>query len=144
MHRVSPEALSPPQARKPLLPTARAPLLLEPDKCTFRSCQKQREGGRGAVTAKQSPTRKNNSNALPPFLISGCTGSLMLCMGVLQLQRGEANFQMRCPGSSLQWHLWLWMGAQGTRAQQLWCTGLAAPWHVGSFRTRDQTPGSLH
>ena len=25
------------------------------------------------------------------------------------------------------------------RAQQLWCMGLAAPWHVGSSSTRDQT-----
>ena len=27
----------------------------------------------------------------------------------------------------------------GMRAQQLWCMGLAAPWHVGSSSTRDQT-----
>ena len=34
------------------------------------------------------------------------------------------------------------VAAQGlSRAlvQYLWCTGLVAPWHVGSFRTQDQT-----
>ena len=33
----------------------------------------------------------------------------------------------------------LWLTGSRVRAQQLWCTGLAAPWHVGSSRTRDQT-----
>ena len=52
-----------------------------------------------------------------------------------------------CTGFSLQWLLLLWsMGSRctgfsscGTRAQQLWCTGLAALWHVGSSRTRART-----
>ena len=54
---------------------------------------------------------------------------------------------LRCAGFSLRWLLLLWstgsrlMGFSscGTQAQQLWCTGLVAPWRVGSFQTRAQT-----
>ena len=63
---------------------------------------------------------------------------------------------MRCTGFSLQWLLllqstgsrhtgfssrgtWaqqLWHAGSRAQAQQLWCTGLVAPWHVGSSQTR--------
>ena len=33
----------------------------------------------------------------------------------------------------------LWLAGSRAQAQQLWCMGLDAPWHVGSSRTRDQT-----
>ena len=33
----------------------------------------------------------------------------------------------------------LWLAGSRAQAQQLWCTGLAAPRHMGSSRTRDQT-----
>ena len=66
---------------------------------------------------------------------------------------------LRCAGFSFQWLLQLRstdsrsasFSSCGTRAQQLWLTGsraqaqqlqrtgLVAPWHVGSSRTRDQT-----
>ena len=66
---------------------------------------------------------------------------------------------LRCVGFSLQWSLLLWsigsrcvgLSGCGTRAQQPWladcraqaqqlrCTGLVAPWHVGSSWTRART-----
>ena len=54
---------------------------------------------------------------------------------------------MRCTGFSWQWLLLLQSTGSrctgssscGTRAQQLWGTGLVAPWHVGSSRARAQT-----
>ena len=33
----------------------------------------------------------------------------------------------------------LWLAGSRVQAQQLWCTGLVALWHVGSSRTRDRT-----
>ena len=33
----------------------------------------------------------------------------------------------------------LWLTGSRAQAQQLWHTGLVAPWHVGSSRTRDRT-----
>ena len=52
---------------------------------------------------------------------------------------------LRCMGVPLQWLLLLQstgsrcMGFSscGVQAQQLWCTGLVALWHVGSSQTRD-------
>ena len=54
---------------------------------------------------------------------------------------------MRCAGFSLQWLLLLQstgsrhtaFSSCSTQVQQLWCTGLVAPRHVGSSQTRDQT-----
>ena len=54
---------------------------------------------------------------------------------------------LRCVGSSLWWLLLLQSMASrcmgfsscDTLAQYLWLTGLVAPWHVGSSRTRAQT-----
>ena len=37
------------------------------------------------------------------------------------------------------WAQQLWLAGSRAQAQQLWCTGLAAPWHVGSSRTRART-----
>ena len=33
----------------------------------------------------------------------------------------------------------LWLAGSRAQAQQLWCTGLVAPWHVGSSQTRART-----
>ena len=33
----------------------------------------------------------------------------------------------------------LWLASSRAQAQQLWCTGLVAPWHVGSSQARAQT-----
>ena len=89
----------------------------------------------------------------------GCVGSSFLRAGFLQLWRGRGYSLLRCAGFSLQWPLllqstgsrcvgfsscgtWaqqLWPTGSRARAQQLWCTGLVAPWYVGSSWTRDQT-----
>ena len=37
------------------------------------------------------------------------------------------------------WAQQLWLAGSRAQAQQLWCTGLVAPWHVGSSRTRART-----
>ena len=37
------------------------------------------------------------------------------------------------------WTQQLWLAGSRAQAQQLWCTGLTAPQHVGSSWTRDQT-----
>ena len=55
---------------------------------------------------------------------------------------GYASLQ--CAGFSLWWLLLLQstgsrrtgFSSCGTQSQYLWCTGLFAPWHVGSSRTR--------
>ena len=54
---------------------------------------------------------------------------------------------LQCVGFSLRCLLLLWnIGSRhagfsscGMRAQELWLTGLVAPWHVGSSQTRDRT-----
>ena len=64
------------------------------------------------------------------YLIFGCVGSSLPCVGF-----------------SLQWLLLLrsrgsrrvGFSSCGVWAQQLWRTGLVAPWHMGSSQTRDRT-----
>ena len=99
------------------------------------------------------------------LFIFGCIGSLLLCMGFLQLQRAgatlccyawafsscsERGLQRYCVvvhrlliavASLVVEHRLQTCGLQqyGTRAQQLWCTGLVATWHVGSSQTRART-----
>ena len=59
---------------------------------------------------------------------------------------------MQYSGFSLQWLLllqstgsralglhWLWLLSSRAQVQQLWCTGLVAPWRVASFQSRNQT-----
>ena len=85
------------------------------------------------------------------YFIFGCVGSSVAASG------GYSS--LRCAGFSLRWLLLLWsMGSRyagfsscgtwaqqlwlvGSRAQaqQLWRTGLVAPQHVGSSRTKAQT-----
>ena len=93
------------------------------------------------------------------LFIFGCVGSLVLrAVFSLVLASGGCS-SLRCTGFSLQWLLLLQstgsrcVGSSscGTRSQQLclvgsraqvqqlWHTGLAAPRHVGSFRTRART-----
>ena len=78
----------------------------------------------------------------------------------LSLVAGSGGYSsLWCAGFSLRWLLllrstgsrrtgfsscgtWaqqLWLVGSRAQAQQLWCTGLAAPRHVGSSWTRDQT-----
>ena len=76
------------------------------------------------------------------YLFFGCVGSLLLHAGFLCLRRAGAT--LHC--FSLWWLLLVSTGSRctgfsswGAQPQQLWHTGLAAPWHVGSSRTRDRT-----
>ena len=105
-------------------------------------------------------------NACKHLFRSGCTGSLLPCVGFLQLQQagllssrgaqashgsgfscraralGCEGFSSCCPRTQSLHFL-----GSGTQARWLWCTGLlGAPRNVGSFQTRDQTsnPCLLH
>ena len=72
------------------------------------------------------------------FIFSfGCTCSLLLSMGFLQLWRVGATLQLWCLGFSLWWLL-LWFPGSSMQAQLLWRMGLAALYHVGSSHTRDR------
>ena len=93
------------------------------------------------------------------LFIFGCVGSSLLCTGFLQLRRVGAYSSLRCTGFSLLWLLllrstgsrhagfsscgtWaqqLWLVGSRAQAQQLWRTGLVAPWHVRSSRARART-----
>ena len=71
--------------------------------------------------------------------------------GFLQLWRAGATLHCgawasHCGGFSCcraralgAWAQQLQLAGSRVQAQQLWCVGLAAPWHVGSSRTRAQT-----
>ena len=73
------------------------------------------------------------------WLIDCCVGSSFLCEGSLQLRRAGATLHR---GARASHHRGLsCCGAQApdAQAQQLWLTGLVAPWHVGSSQTRART-----
>ena len=83
--------------------------------------------------------------------IFGCVGSSLLHAGFLQLWRVGATLHCgarasHCSGFSCcrAWPLGtqtqqLWLSGSRVQAQQLWCTGLAAPRHVGSSQNRART-----
>ena len=95
------------------------------------------------------------------LFIFGCVGSSLLHMGFLQLRREGATLHCgawashfslrwllllrstgsRCAGFSScgTWAQQLWLAGFRVQAQQLWHTGLVAPHHVGSSRTRART-----
>ena len=95
------------------------------------------------------------------LFIFGCVGSSLLCAGCLlvAVSGGYSPTSLRCSGFSLSWLLllqttgsrragfsscgtWaqqLWLAGSRAQAQQLWRTGLVAPWHVGSSRARART-----
>ena len=92
------------------------------------------------------------------LFIFGCVGSSLLRAGFLQLQRAGATlccsvwvshcggFSLRSMGSRCAGFSscgtrvqLLWRAGSRVQAQQLWRTGLVAPQHVGSSRTRDRT-----
>ena len=66
-------------------------------------------------------------------------------LSLVAVSRGYSS--LRGAGFSLRWLLLLWstgsrhagFSSCGTWAQSLWRTGLVAPWHVGSSRTRART-----
>ena len=70
----------------------------------------------------------------------GCAGSFAACVGFLWLQQVGATLWLWCSGFSLQrLLLLLGTGWRVLRLQELWHMGSAAPQHVGSSQTRDQT-----
>ena len=84
------------------------------------------------------------------LFIFGCAGSLWrhrlfspCCMKASHCSDFSCcRFQaLGWTGSSsyVTWAQQLWLPGSRAQAQQLWCTGLAAPRHVGSSWIRDQT-----
>ena len=73
------------------------------------------------------------------FIYFGCVGSSSLREGLLHLRQAGATPHR---GARAPHHRGLSRrGAQApdAQAQQLWLTGPAAPWHVGSSQTRART-----
>ena len=85
------------------------------------------------------------------LFICGCIGSSLLCAGFLQLRPAGATVHcsawashcggFSCCGAWAQARSLQQLRLVGSRAQaqQLWRTGLVAPWHVGSSRTMART-----
>ena len=71
--------------------------------------------------------------------IFGCAGSSFLCEGFLQLRQAGATLHRGARASHYRGLSCCGAQAPDAQAQQLWFTGLAAPWHVGSPQTRART-----
>ena len=88
-----------------------------------------------------------------------CAGSSLLCMGFSLVVASRGYFSRcttaHCSGLSRcgapapgytgfsgcsSWAPQLWRPGSKAQAQQSWCMGLVALWHVGSSWTRDPTP----
>ena len=73
------------------------------------------------------------------LFIYGCVGSSFLCEGFLQLRRAGTTLHRGARASHYRGLSCSGAQAPDAQAQQLWLTGLVAPQHVGSSRTRAQT-----
>ena len=73
------------------------------------------------------------------LFIFGCVGSSFLCEGFLQLRRAGATLHRGARASHCRGLCCCGAQAPDTQDQQSWLTGLAAPRHVGSSRTRART-----
>ena len=73
------------------------------------------------------------------LFIFGCVGSSFLCEGFLQLRRAGATLHRGARASHHRGLSCCRAQAPDAQAQQLWLTGLVAPWHVGSSQTRART-----
>ena len=74
------------------------------------------------------------------YFIFGSSGSSLLCVGFLQVQRAGATLQLQCMGFSLEWLL-LWQST-GSRT----CCSMFSSWqHVGSVAAAHglQSTGSV-
>ena len=69
--------------------------------------------------------------------LSSCSTRALDCAGFSSC--GTWAQQLWCTGGRVRGLQQLWLTGSRAQAQQLWHTGLVAPWHVGSSRTRDQT-----
>ena len=73
------------------------------------------------------------------LFIFGCVGSSFLCEGFLQLRQAGATLHRDVRASHYRGLSRCRAKASDAQAQQLWLTGLVAPWHVGSSQTRART-----
>ena len=73
------------------------------------------------------------------IFIYGCVGSSFLCEGLLQLWQAGATLHRGAQASHYCGLSCCGAQAPDAQAQQLWLTGLVAPWHVGSSQTRART-----
>ena len=73
------------------------------------------------------------------LFINGCVGSSFLCEGFLQLRQAGAILHRGARASHYRGLSCCGAQAPDAQAQQLWLTGLVAPWHVGSSQTRART-----
>ena len=76
------------------------------------------------------------------LFIYGCVGSSLPCAGFLLwwLLLLRSTGSRRVGFSSCgTWAQQLWLAGSRAQSQQLWCTGLVAPRHVGSSWTRART-----
>ena len=74
------------------------------------------------------------------YLLIDCyVGSSFLCQGFLQLRQAGATLHHGAQASHYRGLSCCRAQAPDTQAQQLWLTGLVAPWHVGSSQTRART-----
>ena len=69
----------------------------------------------------------------------GCVGSSFLCEGFLQLRQVGSTLHRGAQASHYRGLSFRGAQAPDAQAQQLWLTGPAAPWHVGSSQTRART-----
>ena len=69
----------------------------------------------------------------------GCVGSSFLCEGFLQLRRAGTTPHRGARASHCRSLSCCGAQAPDAQAQQLWLTGLVAPWHVGSSQTGART-----
>ena len=73
------------------------------------------------------------------LFIYGCVGSSFLCEGFLQLRQAGATLHRGARASHHRGPSRHGAQAPDAQAQQLWLTGPAAPWHVGSSQARART-----
>ena len=76
--------------------------------------------------------------------IYGCVGSSFLCKGFLESWQAGATPHRGARASHYRGLSCCGAQAPDAQAQQPWLTGLVAPRHAGSSRTRARTPCPLH
>ena len=74
------------------------------------------------------------------LFVFGCTGSSLLCMGFLQLQRKGAALPFNVQGFSWGWLLLLW--SMGTWASEAVVRGLGCPVASSPARHQTRVPGT--
>ena len=73
------------------------------------------------------------------YLFLSALGVCCCVRGLSLVAARGGRSSLRCVGFSLQWLLPLQSMGSRAQAQELWLTGLVAPRHVGSSRTRART-----